>query len=396
MRINSSLILLFICLQSSSLAFAETNWLKRQRSLYDQPLSQGDTGLKWIRKSEGRGALVTAREQSPKKQISLQKSLSIRDLDVSIDWTKLRYDGCHDIRKDKDFGAKGASTLQLKSSYHRYSYGANILVFAKRLDIRDQLLIHACLRGLQILKLRYPAVYNDLYKPRGTLSSKQIQTQYKRDIERSKSAKVPWVNINSKVVFIINNSGTESAQSLYLLGPSKKVKLGKIGAVPVYHNSLVITLNVAHLSHRGSQSVYTGMSQRDAFLYYIRDGIVETLVHEGFHCLISRDRHINEQFNVIRGFQSSRGGFGKRGKSIEEAIVCNSSLRFFESEAVKETGLHKQVFDFYRKAMFEKIHIPRVQAMNKESRGQVFKTLQIKVGKTLKETLILKRLYLEK
>lgn len=394
-RVTAFLVIAFGFLNGAAVS-AESKWLERQRALYDQPLSRADSGLKWIQKSEQGTGIVTASEIDPLKQIRLQKSRTIRELDVAIDWSKLRYDGCNKIHQDKDLGVKGTSALQLKSSYHRYSYGANIVIFAKRIDVRDQLLIHGCLRGLQVLKLRYPAVYKDLYNPQGTLSLSALKNRFKSDSQKIKGRTLPWINVNSKVIFVINNDGQESVQSVYLLGQAKKRTFKAAGTLSVYHNSIVITLNVARLSHRGSQSVYRGMSQRDAFLYYIRDGIVETLVHEGLHCLISGNRHINKQFKAIRGFQSLKsGGFGKRGKSIEEAIVCNSSLRFFEGEAVRKTGLHKSVFEFYRKAMFEKIHIPRVKALNKESGGQVFKRLKIESSSKLETSLRLKRRYIK-
>lgn len=394
MKFINSVLLCLLALSLCENAAGEEPWLARQRRLFDQPLSGATPKLEWIKQSESAKHLVTGKVRSPKKQIEAQKTLPIRAVDLSIDWDQLSYDGCRKIHQDDVLTPKQAQLLELKSDYHRYSYAKNVLVYSKRLDTRDQLLIHGCLRALQILKLRYAPLYNDLIAPRGVLSAAELKAKRKQDKE-SASAGAPWINVRSRFIFVVNNKGAESAQSIYLLGKSKKVELGEKRKVSVYHNSVVVTLNIAHLSHRGSAVVYKGMSQRDAFLHFIRDGLIETIVHESLHCFISENKHLNSKLQTIRAFQSAKkGGFGRRGKSVEEAIVCNSSLRYFEAAARRETGLHPHVFRFYRKSMFNKVHVPKLEAMNRTSKGELFQRLRVKPGQSLSDALLIRRPYL--
>ena len=394
MRFNPTSLLCVVAFFFCGEVAAEEAWLGRQRKLYDQSLSGATPKLEWIKKSESAKNLVTGKLQNPKKQLELQKTLPIRALDLSIDWDQLSYDGCRKINRDDVLTPTQAQLLELKSDYHRYSYAKNVLVYSKRLDTRDQLLVHGCLRALQILKLRYTQLYNDLIAPRGFLSTAELKEKRKQD-KVAATAGAPWINVRRRFIIVVNNNGTESAQSIYLLGNSKKVELGEKRKVSVYHNAVVVTLNIAHLSHRGSAVVYQGMSKRDAFLHFIRDGLIETLVHESLHCYISENKHLNAQLQTIRGFQSvTKGGFGNRGKSIEEAIVCNSSLRFFEAQARRESGLHPHVFRFYRKSMLNKVHFPKVEALNRVSKGKLFQRLKVKPGQALSEALLIRRPYL--
>lgn len=394
------LLTVALCAVSVAEAQSETKveaWLKAMRQRFDQPLSQADEALQWL-KPQGVTLPKTDKAYAAKmkKLIAAQQSETIRSLELPIHWPTLKHHGFVNIGRQEVFPFKaGQRFYNLRGNYHSYSYrqGA-VQVLSRRLELRDQLLIHGLLRALELIRFRYPKVHRALFRLDAGASKQSLQTQIQSAQKRA-GRSISWFNTTERIVFLLDSHGPQAFESVYLLGPKRSFKLATGQSLKVYKNSIVIRVNVSRLARMGSQLVYPQRSARDAFLLNLRDAIVESLVHEGLHCLISRDRVHRKRLADIRNHHKvgQPGGYGLDGKSVEEAVVSLTSIAFFEAKSRKKTGLHPDVLKFYGRTLFENMYKPKLLALNKRTAGDLFKRLGVKDKKALKDALVLRGIF---
>ncbi len=215
--------------------------------------------------------------------------------------------------------------------YHQWSYGEELSLLSRDDGRAAQLVVFALIRAWLILERLFPSVHMALFAAWD-------------DEERARASDpdAPWLNLHSRTVFALNSYPRYTAVSSYLLGVPDASAEGP----PVYHNLPVTMLNLTGMQGTGSSQVY-GLNDADSFHLYLRDGLVETFVHEGLHNRIARSLGSDPFLQRLKALPPAVS------VAAEEAFVTQSSLRF----AREALAVSAAVLRFYQ-TMLQHTHLP--------------------------------------
>lgn len=195
---------------------------------------------------------------------------------------------------------------------------------------RDQLNVYATARALEILRHRYPKAYQTLF------------------VEPRQYAGIPpmrsFVNRFDRIMVVFDSTTDASvAESGSALGQA----IGVSAPVPhqQWSNAAVIAIdseNILGGSFTGSRPLYRAGPEENN-MRYLREGLVETLVHEMLHRVIDTKRNLDPLATLI-----AEARFGRPLNSHwEEVFITNTSLTFFQ----KHGGLQAPIPYYYRGIM---------------------------------------------
>ena len=232
---------------------------------------------------------------------------------------------------------------QLRHPHHVYRY-REFTILTETDGRREQLCVYATARALELLRTRWPREFEVLF--RGPQSA-EAQLKAIRGYDPKKP--VTFLNLDRAHAFVWQGrSGGAIAASSYDLGTRQKLELedgGRKLELGLFRNVSTTYLNLTAIQGFRSQKLYQRSALLENFLRYLRDGLVETLVHEALHNLLRRDKNVRPLFWALaKSLRKSQGAV--LGKELEEAFVSNVSRRLLEGR-----GLSREVSEFYGKRL---------------------------------------------
>ncbi|WP_286884301.1 MULTISPECIES: hypothetical protein [Sphingobacterium] len=262
----------------------------------------------------------------------IQKMLDepVADLDIPINSAKLIHLGKNNPLKviDLDSTSFVRDMPMINKDLEIFSYdGVFILVPDK--SPKNLLNIFFTARALQILKVKYPQAYLYLIAP------DQVELGYK------KLKPGEYRPILNKITPIISfdKSPTKIAGSLWNMVWAKEPTRLYEG-VKNFENKFNALTSINYETDRPKE-IYQKNDTLDNYYFYLREGLLESIVHEFTHHYISNFRNFDKKANFIYNkrydLQDKTFSF-----DAEEAIVINTTESYF----VKVGGLSKKLINF--------------------------------------------------
>jgi len=152
----------------------------------------------------------------------------------------------------------------------------------------------------------------------------------------------PWTNINIVPLFIVIAKGFQApdkqaiASNYYYLGPSQGRAYSNVPFVGL--NPAVIDGEVNGL---GPGPIYPGCGAAEARLAYLREGLLDTILHERVHGFISQFFAHDSLFAELR----PNGPQPKCEYDLEELLVKRYVMRRYELQAA---SFSKQFFEYWK------------------------------------------------
>ncbi|HEX6373957.1 MAG TPA: hypothetical protein VF006_33825 [Longimicrobium sp.] len=194
----------------------------------------------------------------------------------------------------------------------------------------DQLNVHAVARALEILRYRYPLAYERLLEQPRRFSPDPLRPG------------TPYRNRNAEVLFSFDESPDAIASSVVAIGPG-----AQRGGDTEYGNVALISIDPGTIQGSsadvGSGALY-GRGAAESYARYLREGLVETLVHEMLHTYIDYRYAHDAVYAELYRYRYDLAVPDTTRTAMEEAIVASTSLHYF----LREGGLQADVPFFYR------------------------------------------------
>lgn len=188
---------------------------------------------------------------------------------------------------------------------------------------RDQLNVYAVARALEILRYRYPDAYQRLFVDvRGFPADSPTFEKHRRRF--------------STLLFSFDESPTYVAAGATGLGAIATPAGSTIAASS---NIAVVSIDnttIQGSSPNGSQPIYQ-RSADENYVRYLREGLVESLVHEMLHRYVDHRSSFDAVYNELHRYRN--GGIFE----VEEAIVASTSLGYFS----RAGGLQSDISYYY-------------------------------------------------
>jgi len=228
---------------------------------------------------------------------------------------------------------------QLRHPHHVYRY-REFTILTDSDGRREQLCVYATARALELLRARWPREFEVLFRGPQTAAA-QLAELRRRDAKKA----VNFLNLDRAHTFVWQGRGGGAiAASSYDLGTKARIELedgGRKRSLDLFRNVSTTYLNFTAIQGFRTEKLYRRSPLSENFLRYLRDGLIETLVHEALHNLLRRDKNVRPLFWALtHSLRKTEGN--ARGKEVEEAFVSNVSRRLLEGK-----GLAAEVSGFY-------------------------------------------------
>ncbi|MGC4038677.1 MAG: hypothetical protein QM764_22125 [Chitinophagaceae bacterium] len=225
-----------------------------------------------------------------------------------------------------------------------YNYGG-IYIFIPQKDNKNVLNLFFTLRALTIIKHKYPEAYFNLLLQQQSAQAESFVTQ---DPYR----KAPSFNKSNSIISF-DDSPIYIAASITDLVYSSTTGI-TIDGYGYYENTdnLVTSIdneNILGSTEFGSKKLYNFKNPNDNYFYYMRDGLIETLIHEFTHNYITNNTTINRKAFFINEMRFDKTDTSFQ-RDVEEAIVYNTCLRYYK----RKGGISSTVQSFYEAKLKEK------------------------------------------
>lgn len=214
---------------------------------------------------------------------------------------------------------------------HIYRYDEHIYLATEGDAARDQLDVYFAVRALELLRSEHPYVYEQLVTvPRELPDAPPLDG-------------LNWKNRLRAVVLSFDTSPLYIAAGLTILDAAPVADMQTM--LDEYSNVAAISIDretiLGSSPDVGSRPIYGEASDDENYLHYLREGLVETVVHELLHTRVDR---LNSVDDDMRGLWNRRGDPNAcAGFELEEALVAASSLLHFREAG----GFGDEYLDYY-------------------------------------------------
>ncbi|MBC8032296.1 MAG: hypothetical protein H7Z16_19590 [Pyrinomonadaceae bacterium] len=229
---------------------------------------------------------------------------------------------------DNTIAAVNANLSNLDAYFWKYG---DIDIAVSGDTYQDQLNVYAVIRALEILRYRYPKAYQKLF----------VETR-----KYTSQAPTPGMFVNRfKTVLITFHTSTtaEIAEGGQALGANEDLS----GPHGKYSNLAIVSIHATKIlgaATTGSNILYR-KTPNENYTRYLREGLVETLVHEMLHRYIDTRTNVDALETSIFKARPLAGGTAlPLNNKWEEAFIINTSLSYF----IREGGLQPSVPYHYR------------------------------------------------
>lgn len=331
MSVKKALSILFIFVLLLYTVFSSQESLNIQNELNEH-------NLNWINPKTINQNDFTEIEIENKIEALIQEQKSnnilVINMEIPFNEKKLKYLGFKHPNELNLFVKKpvnSSNASELNNKIHIFKYD-DFYISIENDDKINQENVYYTLRALNILKYRYKAAFNKLFQK--TFSTLKSTPSF--GFNYLNTNKAIWVGFNSNPKAIASNRSY-----LILDGYADLNK-----TIDLYRNISILNIhsnNILGNSNIGSKPIY---NESDAYLNrikYLKEGLLESMVHEMLHNYIDYSHSAQPKYNAIykmRGMKSFN--------NFEENIVLNTSLSYFYTKG----GFTNSIKDFYYTTTF--------------------------------------------
>lgn len=260
----------------------------------------------------------------------------IKDIEVSFNEAKLDYLGYihpNDTNLFAGNPVKSNNSNSINKNLHVYRYGS-FFVSSETDTEADQQNVYYTVRAINILRYRYPKAYAKLFVETGS-----HPTDAPRGLGLSNSYKAHWIAFNKTPDDIAASYASFVQEGAFPKSGGPTINRYRNVSVTNIHSGNIM----GDAATQGSKVIYQNLDAAENYRPYMRDGLVETLVHEMLHRYIDHSYVVDERIKTIR--------LNRQGESFnlaEECAVMNTSLSYF----MREGGLSDVVPAYYLSRIF--------------------------------------------
>ncbi|WP_159019854.1 hypothetical protein [Algibacter sp. L3A6] len=283
-----------------------------------------------------------------KELIYNSKTQNNLSLDIPFNSKKLKYVGKKHPNDYLTFSHDAFTTRlnHLNKECEIYEYDT-INIFIESKDNKNILNLFFTLRALTIIKVKYPEAYSKLIQQNisKNATSYILQAPYRRP---------STLNKNNSIISFDNSPIDIAASTTDLFFGSQT----NIGGWDYYENTnnLVMSIDnetiLGDQDTKGSKPIYKFEDKDDNYFNYMRDGLIESIIHEFVHLYITNSVSIDEKsffINEMRNDTTDKNF----DIDVEEAIVLNTCLKYYKTKG----GISYEVLNFYEKMLQTKQEI---------------------------------------
>lgn len=264
----------------------------------------------------------------------IENELLNEDLEVPYNHKKLDYLGFihpNDTGLFKTNPIQKKNTAELNKKLHIYKYGYFYISIEDR-DTKSIWNLEHTLRAIDILKYRYPEIYDALF-----FKTFKFYTEKPEFGNWVNTNKAFWIAYNTNPKHIASNNTVFLKDGYFK--DSKIEKYSNIAVVNI-HSESILGKSTSH----GSRPLYNLEKDTDNHIKYLKDGLIESICHEMIHNYIDLVYTYNQTIHIARKLRGT-----KNFNYAEENAVLNTSLSYFE----KKGGLDKKLIAYYYKNTFD-------------------------------------------
>ncbi len=272
------------------------------------------------------------------KIICEQKNLDVKDIEVPINYKKLKYRGYTSPQIVLPI-AQNNSVPTLTQTCNIYSYD-NLYISYKSNTLMDKYLVYYTIRAYLILKVKFPIIYQKLFVETERLPTDEINKLVEKNID------VPGYFNVTKNYFISFDNVSTLPTTRSILGNFEVNYFGNLSGIAIYNNTHGMFFNKTTIKNGGSageRPIYSEQNSSLKLITYMKDGFIQALVHERLHDFIFQNSQLYKQLNYIR---QGLGNLDTSYYYIEEPLVTNTTNFLFKQ---CETGISNDVNDFFTK-----------------------------------------------
>jgi hypothetical protein len=284
--------------------------------------------LKWVKSKNDFDQTKFATADDIDKEIekiikSYDKSSEIVNFEVPINSQLLEFKG------KKKYSEHIPTLKGYNDKFYFWRY-ADIDIAVSGNEFNDQLNVYYLARAIEILKNRYPKAYQKLFVE---VRSFPVEPSV------FGSSKHRFANL----VFSFNKDPSYIA--------SGKTHRETFNNQPSNNISLVSfhKKNIQGNERYGSKQIYKSVPD-DNYMRYLREGLIESMVHEMIHRYVDYQQSHDKIFNTMYNFRNSGSD---ENQSAEEAIVASTTLNYFSETG----GLQPNIDTYYRNILKNNIEV---------------------------------------
>jgi hypothetical protein len=218
---------------------------------------------------------------------------------------------------------------------HIYKSHDNVYIFTEADEVKDQLEVFYATRAIDILSAAFPSAYKKLVTETASIPS-----------EPPLGGRT-WKNRIRSFVISFDTSPAYIAASVTVLdnAPVTNTQTG----LDEYSNVAAVSIDretiLGQSDTVGSRPIYGKPSADENFLRYMREGLVETIVHELLHRYIDRLNSVDDR--MINLYTGRTNVAACQAYAFEETLVASASLLSFRQAG----GLGGGYLDYYDKVV---------------------------------------------
>jgi hypothetical protein len=229
----------------------------------------------------------------------------------------------------------------LDSPRYVYRLGETLYILTESDTASDQLDVFYTLRALEILRTRYPTAYEQLI-----VQAVQVPNEPSSGDGEVRLPQHSWKNRTRSILISFDSSPKDIAAGVTVLDAAPKTD--PTTGLKQYSNVDVISIDretIRGQAQFGSRPLYGKANPEENYLRYMREGLVETLVHELLHRQIDRLSSIDDRMKALRERRTAASAC--EVDALEEVLVAGTSLDYFR----RTGGLGENLLAYHDKVL---------------------------------------------
>ena len=259
-----------------------------------------------------------------------------KDIETPINTKKLIYLGYKhpnnlNIFKQNPISSNNSSNIN--KTLHIYKYD-QFYFSTETNSATDQTHIFYSIRAIEILKNRYTEAFQMLFT-----NTTFYQTDRPKFETFANANKAFWIAFNTHPIYIAESLTTFLQEGYF--PNTDGVLVARYANIPVIsiHSENILGTN----NTKGSKPIYNKPTAQENYKLYMREALVETILHEMLHQYIDYAYPYNETISKIK---HSRNLYAFN--LAEECATMNTSLSYL----MRKGGFSNTLFDYYYPTVF--------------------------------------------
>lgn len=270
-------------------------------------------------------------------KMATQSLSPVHSIDIPINSKKILYKGHLHPNETGLFDSNpvsSANSSSINKKLHIYVYDDFIISTENNSSV-DQWNVYYSIRAVEILKARYKLAYNKLFE------STRNHWSDRPDLKPfSNSNKAFWIAFNESPAYIAVSYTSFLGEGYF---PNvDNTQIGNFKNIPIIniHSKNIL----GEEESKGSRPIYNLDSAQDNYNMYMREGLIETLIHEMIHRYVDYLYPHDQRMSKIRESRDLPDF-----NYAEECAVLNTSLSYF----LRMGGLADSIYNYYFTNVFD-------------------------------------------